>query len=373
MPFCYAPWTNIDISPAGDITPCCKFQKKSYTQQFNIKNNSITEYAQSDLIQTLKQDFLNGQWPVGCDRCRLEEENQIESKRVLDYTRWQEQYKKYKLSDTDFITASIAFGNTCNLKCITCSPYSSSLWQKEYYKIHGVDIKHFKFYKKDFVQDFILNTPNIIHFDIPGGEPFLSGVAEQKSLLSHYIESGQSKNITLHYTTNAQILPDLEWWQLWNHFKEVDIQLSIDAINDRYEYIRHPASWSLLVNNVKEYQRMQQPNLKLSVSCTVSAYNIYYLDEFFTWCYTIGLPRPWLGRVHLPDYMRPSVWPDHIKNQIVDKLNSSDHTDVKKWAVLLTNTDDNILFEQFQTKVKEHDTYRKLDFKKIFPELADYI
>lgn len=375
MPFCYSPWTNIDISPAGDVTPCCKFQKKHYKQQFNIKDDSITEYAQSEFLDSIKQEFLNDRWPVGCERCRIEEENQIESKRVLDYTRWQEKYAHYNLSNTDFITASVAFGNTCNLKCITCNPHSSSLWKKEYNDIHGIDIKHFKFYKKDFVQDFILNTPNIIHIDIPGGEPFLSGIAEQKSLLKHYIDTCQSNNITLHYTTNVQVFPDTEWWELWSHFKEIDIQLSIDGVGERYEYIRYPGVWSTLVDHTDQYLKKEKElsNIRLSVSHTVSAYNIFYLDEFFTWCYNVGLPRPWLGRVHTPDYMRPSVWEQPAKSQIINKLISSEHTDVQNWADLLTNTNDDILFKQFRTKVKEHDAYRKLDFKKTFPELAEYI
>ena len=36
MPFCYSPWTNIDIDPQGTMAPCCKFQKQYYDQQFNI-------------------------------------------------------------------------------------------------------------------------------------------------------------------------------------------------------------------------------------------------------------------------------------------------------------------------------------------------
>ena len=369
MPFCYSPWTNIDISPSGDMTPCCKF--RSQQDKFNIQLHSIDEYKKSKFIADIKQQFLNDQWPVECERCRIEENSDIESKRLLDNTRWNEYYKKYDLSSDSFITSSVAFGNTCNLKCITCGPSSSSRWQKEYQHIYGKNIIPFKFYKKDFIKDFVLAAPNMRHIDIPGGEPFLSGIQEQKKLLEYYILSNQAKNISLHYTTNATTWPDDEWWQLWQNFKEIDLQLSIDGIEKRYEYIRYPANWDNIVAHTKLYLEQQSNllNFKLSVSHTVSAYNIYYLDEFFTWCYNIGLPRPWLGRVHNPIFMRPTVWPNDIKLKIINKLNASQHQDICNWVKLLVNEDDSEHFDEFKTRTHAHDQYRKISFANTFPEL----
>ncbi len=151
MPFCYSPWTNIDISPQGDITPCCKFQAQYYDQKFNIQTQTIKQYAESEFITLLKQEFQQGGWPQGCERCRIEEENNIKSKRQLDYDRWHEYYQHRNINNLKFITASVAFGNTCNLTCITCNPYSSSRWQQEYRTITGADIKPYHFYKEKFV------------------------------------------------------------------------------------------------------------------------------------------------------------------------------------------------------------------------------
>jgi MoaA/NifB/PqqE/SkfB family radical SAM enzyme len=375
MPFCYSPWTNIDISPTGMITPCCKFQTTEYPVTFNLQTNSINDYKNSDFLKKLKQEFTHDRWPTGCVRCRIEEENNIESKRLLDYTRWQDSYESYDLDKSDIITASIAFGNTCNLTCITCNSFSSSRWHKEYKEIYNIDIPHFKFYKENFVKNFIALAPNLIHVDIPGGEPFLSGVPEQQELLAHYIATGQAKDITLHYTTNATIFPDETWWALWQHFKEVDIQLSIDGIGPRYEYIRFPGQWPTVVDHTVQYIQKEQSytNVRLSVSHTVSAYNIFYLDEFFQWCYTIGLPRPWLGRVHNPAHMRPTVWAEPARTEIINKLASSKDRDVVTWSTLIANNDESEFYSKFKEKLQEHDAYRQLDFKSTFLELAEYI
>jgi len=372
MPFCYAPWTNIDISPQGNIMPCCKYVSDWDSEQFNIQTQSLDQYRGSAFLTQIKQQFTQDQWPAGCVRCQTEEQNNIKSKRQLDWDRWQEHYAQYQIGNDHWLTASIAFGNTCNLKCITCGSYSSSRWHDEYRDIYNQDFRHVKFYRNDFVDSFISQTPGIIHLDIPGGEPFLSGVREQKKLLKHYVDSAQAADISLHYTTNATVFPDKEWWDLWKHFREIDMQLSLDGIGKRYEYIRYPAVWTDTESTVQKYIKQKQiANLRLSVSHTVSAYNIFYLDEFFTWCYNIGLPRPWLGRVHDPAHMRPGVWPDN--DHIVTNLKNSQHPDVQTWAGLISNTVDSDYFDEFCQRLHQHDRYRGLDFKTVFPEMAPFL
>jgi len=373
MPFCHSPWTNIDISPQGEFSPCAKFVHSKPI--LNIKNNTIDDYSLSQELIETKESFIRGEWPTGCERCRIEEENSIESKRMLDYTRWRSAYDNYQLQPKNFITASVAFGNTCNLTCITCNPYSSSRWHKEYQDIYNINVEPNHFYKSGFVEEFLAATPNLIHIDIPGGEPFLSGVREQKSMLQHWIETGQAADISIHYTTNATIYPDDSWWDLWRNFKNVDIQLSIDGVGNRFEYIRYPGNWSDVSKHTQQYvaQVSNSNNLQLSVSHTVSAYNIYYLDEFFTWCNNIGLPRPWLGRLHNPNYMRPTVWPKQARDYIVNHLKSSRHPDISTWAQLIDNLDDSNYFDLFKLRTSQHDQYRNLNFKQVFPEMEQWI
>lgn len=373
MTFCYSPWSNIDISPQGTISPCCKFRHEYYTEPLNIQNSSLDDYLTSPTLREIRQDFAQGTWPRGCERCRIEEENAIESKRQLDYARWQKQYQEYDQESDGLLTASIAFGNTCNLKCITCNPEISSFWHKEYLEIYGKDVRPIHFYKSSLIDQLANHMPHIMHIDIPGGEPFLSGVKEQKKLLKQLIASGRSQEISLHYTTNVTIFPDPEWWELWQQFRNVDLQLSIDGVGQRFEYIRHPASWSLVQVHIKKYLARQGGNIQISVSHTVSAFNIFYLDEFFTWCNETGLPRPWLGRVHSPVHLRPSVWPKAIANKIVAHLKKSKYQDVLTWAELLNNTDDSQHFETFRQSVMLHSDYRKQNLDLVFPELVQWL
>lgn len=374
MFFCHAPQTNIDVSPQGVISPCCKFQWHQYNHApYNVNTHSLDDYLQHPVLQQVKQEFDAGTWPQGCDRCRIEEENGIASKRQLDILRWHDLYEKH--SGVGWLTGSIAFGNTCNLACITCGPWASSRWNTEYQERYKINIVPHHFYKNSFVQEFVKHVPDIVHLDIPGGEPFLSGISEQLELLTYLIDQNRAHQVSLHYTTNATTMPDSKWWDLWQHFKEIDLQISIDGIEDKNSYIRFPSVWNDVYSNIKQYQKheLAHANFRLSVSHTVSAYNVFYIPRFIQWCRTQGLPRPWLGRVHNPIFFRPSVWPSEAKIYIINHLTQSQETDCEEWINLLNNSDDSQHFADFVESVLWHDTYRGLDFRKTFPELAEFL
>jgi hypothetical protein len=373
MPFCYSPWTNIEVSARGGMQPCCKFIPSDSDPKFNLKSHSFEDYYHSEFLAEIKKDFLQDQWPRGCESCRREEENNIPSKRQLDHDRWSEHYKQYQLDSNQLLTADLVFGNICNLKCIVCTSDSSSLWRKEYLKIYGIDHAHVRADQIDLVKLLTQHAPNLVHLDLAGGETFLSGVPEQKTMLKHYIESGQAGNITLHYNTNVTIFPDQEWWELWRHFREVDIQLSLDGIQERFEYLRYPAEWTTVAQHVDLYviKEKQLENIRLSVCYTVSAYNIFYLDEFFSWCYNVGLPAPYLNRILNPAHMQPGVWPD--KQVIIDKILQSQYQQVRDWAEIVRNVDKSEHYDEFCRRLHQHDQYRGVDFATVFPEMAPYI
>ena len=369
MTKCLIPWSNIDIDAEGNIAPCCKFKFEGQTRQ-NITSDKINDYVDSDFLKDIKKEMNANIWPKGCVRCKTEEENNIKSKRQLDYERYTDAFDNYDESK-GFITASIAYGNTCNYKCITCGPHASSRWRKEYKDIYNKDILPVEIVNENTVDDLQEHLKNIIHLDIPGGEPFLSEIKKQKKFLRQHIIDGTAGNISIHYTTNASVFPDPEWWEIWTHFKEIDIPLSVDGIFEKYEYIRYPGNWNLFNQNVNLYQIQEQKhnNIRLSVSHTVSAYNILYLPEFFDWCEQVKLPTPWCGKVHSPIHMRPTVYPNSIKAKIVAELQKSKHSDIPNWISLLETEDDSKYYELFRSSTARHDDYRGLKFGLVFPEV----
>ena len=83
---------------------------------------------------------------------------------------------------------------------------------------------------------------------------------------------------------------------------------------------------------------------------------------------------PWINQLHIPVYLSPFVWPEEARSMIAQHLFTSKWPQVKNWSNTMSKLGSTInLFQEFIQFVNRHDQYRKLNFKKTFPELSNYI
>ena len=359
--FCSLPWTGIDINPQGGIKPCCKYKK-------NIAKD-LDSYLLSPELDLLRQEFLAGQRPAGCQRCWDDEDAGLMSKRQIDH--------QYSLGGVppaldQLKILSIGFGNTCNLACVTCGSFSSSKWSVEERRIDVTPWERIinepsRYYRNtDLLQQLANMSDELVHLEIPGGEPFYTDKETHLKFLGSF---RNPENIKIHYMTNATVFPEQEFWDIWKRFRAIDIQLSVDGIGDRFEYLRWPAKWSTVSDNI---QRYRQQDIQLSISHTVSWLNILYADEFVSWCYQQDLPEPYLGPVSKPAYLDTRCLPPGAKSHIRNYLRHSKHQSVS----MMLDYMDQCQIDQFDLGmrwVKTLDQQRGLEFVKIFPELNGFI
>jgi len=370
--FCYNAFVGLDINPAGDIKPCCKFLSNNIPR-FNLKQG-IDSYKKSPWLKKLQKDFLQNKKPAGCERCWKEEKAGIESKRQIDYQKYSKKFKQINLEKPKFINISLSFGNICNLACRICSPASSSRWASEKNKVDKN--KKYPIYNwfnnKKIMNDIYKNTKDAIHIDIPGGEPLLLEISEHFEYLQKF-KKHQAKEISLHYTTNGTTFPKPKFIDLWSRFKKIDIQLSIDDINERFEYNRWPARWKNVYENIKKFKKLcKNKKYKLSISFSISAFTILYAEDFFKWCVKEGLPAPWMGLVSKPLYYSPSVFPKPVLKKIKNKLEKSKIKEIVKLKKYV-EYEHSQYFDQFLKIVQQLDLSRKQKFQKTFPELAEIL
>jgi len=376
--FCYLPWASLDISPEGEIKPCCQFvmnhydHAKPYDRRFTLPDESVETYQSSEFLNDLKAEFLGGGRPKGCERCWVEEEVGTKSKRIRDYERYQDSFDQYDLDSGQPLVISLGLGNHCNLKCRICSPWSSSKWIREWQHHTGEYWPSQEFHKDpQFLTQIIQNLEQVVHIDFPGGEPLLTGIEEQHQVLQHLIDQGMAHQVSLHYNTNVTVFPDQKFWDLWAEFKNVDIQMSIDGIEGYFEFNRYPAKWDRVYPNIKHYQRKQEElnNIQLSIGHVLSVFTVFYLPEFYQWCLDEGLPSPFISRLNQPGYYRATVFPAEHKGRVIEKLESSSHEEVRKWAELIRIQNDSDRLEKFWEMTGKKDDYRSQDFEKTFPEI----
>lgn len=359
--FCYHPWLGIDISPQGEYKPCCKFSN-------NIAD-SFHAYKNSPKLKEIQHQFLAGQRPKECVRCWQDESAGLPSKRTID-----NQFifdPSHNLTDS-YVSLSVALGNTCNLACVTCSSYASSRWRTEHKKLREFyDFEvfaHKQFYSDPAWLDELQQIgKGLKDITFHGGESFVTGINQQLEFLDFLIKNN-AKNITLTYITNTTVFPSEEFWQRWSNFRKVNIQMSIDGLGQRFEYIRWPASWSTCYANIKAYQQKQKEtdNLQLSISHTVSIFNVVDLPEFYIWCRRESLPEPYLGLVTTPKYYCVQSLPTHVKQAVSEKLSMKKF----KSVVEFMNAENSDNFINAQKIIAAIDQSRSLNFADTFPDLA---
>jgi radical SAM protein with 4Fe4S-binding SPASM domain len=274
---CAIPWTNLEILQDGNITPCCM----SNMTLGNIKNTTLEQAFYSDRLNKLRSNLLTGERPVECNRCWKVEEKNLTSIRMHNSKRLKKEFLTTYLDHPQISTLDIKFNNTCNFKCRICNSVSSSLFAAEEHKFLNkpLIIQDNWSESQNFIDQIVEHLPNIKNIDMYGGEPFL--IKKFKKVLRLAVENDYAKNIRLHYNSNGSIWPD-QFLPYWANFKLVDIHFSIDAIGDQFE-LQRGGKWQQVEDNILKLKNLGLPNLSISIMPTVSAMNIYYIDQLYDW------------------------------------------------------------------------------------------
>jgi hypothetical protein len=190
-------------------------------------------------------------------------------------------------------------------------------------------------------------------------------------IIREAVSIGRDKYIELYFNTNGT------FWEenriaLFENFEKVNIALSIDGVGDRFEYMRHPAKWNVVEENIKKISAWskQRPNRELFLTHTVSAYNIWYVHEAVQLARTYGLKLYINPCLLESDSFAVRYIPLDVKAVVDKHLMSFDYTDdelaeIKK---LVDYTPEGSDWEQWLAECAKRDKYRNESFKDTFPE-----
>jgi hypothetical protein len=337
--FCILPFIHLATHPIGTVTPCCvtdmendmSTSKKNGLNMF-LNKDSLSDITNSDGFKTVRKKMLNGEFPLECKTCYFCEKNNIYSKRMESNLKFKHLIdgaikntnKDGELKKLNYKYIELRLGTVCNLKCITCNPFSSNRWnedvsafketefEKSYFKC---DIRTEWFRDIKFYDELLTQCDELEEVWINGGEPTL--IKEHGYFLEKLIESGKSKDINLHYSLNMTDVPD-KFIEIWKKFKHVRIHLSIDDLNERNDYIRYGSKWNNIMDNfnkIIEYKDV----FRIEVCQTVSAYNVFNIDNFKKMCldYDVIVAHNYVNH---PGFQHVSVIPSEMKNEILNNI-----------------------------------------------------
>ena len=100
---------------------------------------------------------------------------------------------------------------------------------------------------------------------------------------------------------------------------------SIDSINERFNYIRHPGDFDKTMENFWKFK--SNDFLKVNIFYTVGIFNIMYMDDILKYDAEHNLNcEIHYNMVYAPEHVSPKALPPKVKQIITDKFKGhNDH------------------------------------------------
>lgn len=359
--FCIAPFVNFSTTTQGKVRLCC--QAHTY-QGLNVTEKSLDEIWNSTEYQTARNKFISNEWPDECIRCKTNEFNGIGSRREYENSKWRHIDRAQAIKNPQIVSYDLRLGHTCNLKCIMCTPINSSLWVAEHEQYeHLIDHKTNSGHKwannTNLLNDIKHSINQVEMFYFSGGEPLL--IKKHEELIHYCIDNGHAPNIKLVYDTNATMITQ-EWIDLWEQFKDVQINLSIDGGREVVEYVRYPVKFDNLLNSL---ELMKDTKINVALQMALGAYNIFEVDNIVELKDAYNCKQINISILNWPDFMSLDVLTDDQKLEVKNRY-SNFHKVPRVMtyvnSIELNGNNPQKMIDYF----KNLDRNRGLDYKKVF-------
>jgi sulfatase maturation enzyme AslB (radical SAM superfamily) len=246
--FCPIPWTGFMYNSNGDVLNCIRSQRAIG----NLKDNSIHEILDGNT--ETKQRMLNKQDGLGCNNCYdLEGDKQnfdVISDRIF-YLKELKSVDNTLYDDPnnfDLHKIDIRWSNVCNHACVYCSPEYSSKWATEL-NIQPPQVPEHRVQElKQLVYD---RAEQLKHVYMAGGEPLL--MKENLELLE--ILKQKNPQVNLRVNTNLSKTGTRVFEKICE-FPNVHWTVSVDEIEEEFEYIRYGGVWQDFLDNLEVIKQL---------------------------------------------------------------------------------------------------------------------
>lgn len=342
--FCLAKWNMVSLHLTNGKTHSCYHNPVHDIPLTGLQENPSLLHNTPYKVDERKQ-MREGEKPSGCSYCwRIEDEGH-KSDRHYRADEWWNSPDFYKIKDEVDIDKTITpayvevnFNQTCNFKCIYCSPHLSSTWEEEIEKYGPYNLTRTSFNnismlkekglmplktaQKDnpYVQAFWKWWPDIYSnlkiFRMTGGEPL---VDHNTWKVLDYCYENPNENLEISITSNlcppkvtlfdklitqVKKLETLKPGRFAPQIKFFNLFVSLDSVGKQAEYIRNGLDFETLVKNVDIF--LSHTN---GTSVTfINTFNVLSIPKFYNFLeYILKLRKKYNRKYQIQNAFRFDV------------------------------------------------------------------
>lgn len=319
--FCILPFVHLHMETTGELTPCCINRER----MAHVSDGGLESLWNSEKFVQMRAAMLADTYVPGCEACYSQERGKGESLR----TRFNKQYEKFLPTATATVGQPVyfdlRFSNICNLKCRTCEHRSSSLWYEDAKALGLRTGDQAVINATDDPESLLAQLqkyiPNAVEFYFAGGEPLV--MEEHYRILKMLIDAGRT-DVRLGYNSNFMKtqFKGASVFEYWRQFEDVNLSISLDAIDEAAAYVRKGTRFSSIVENRKLLAE-RAPHVKVACTPTVSLLNIGSLTALLRFLLDTEFCPPdqiLLNILENPRHYNIKAAPAHVKASIKDEL-----------------------------------------------------
>jgi sulfatase maturation enzyme AslB (radical SAM superfamily) len=318
-------------------------------------------------LKKLRERNKQNIWDSGCSNCQyLEASNNVSMRTGMNHGL--QITGQTNLSGPSRI--DLMFDISCNLACRSCGPESSTYWQRHLKenKLWNQPVSTTR--KKDEVIGALskLDLSNLRQLVFCGGETLLGQEYwEVTEWLANNVLNAKEQ-LTVCFQTNGTQPIHLKNFKTIEKFYLVKLHISLDGITDRFEYLRWPASWSQVTDNILTLQQTLPGNVMFVVEETVSTFNLLYLEELELWIKNNFVTNREGDIInHTRHFAFGSFQLQNLTQEYVDIIKQSKYSKFipSDWK------ENPVAIKTMVEEIKKFDHLRNESFEKTFPEVAN--
>jgi hypothetical protein len=366
--FCPIPWTGLMYNFDGKVKNCIRSDGKTGLLG-NIKDTPIEEILLGATNVTKQTNIIDNKPVAGCHTCYELEHGKKGFDIISDRVFYIREFKKvpldtYQVNNFDLQTIDVRWTNLCNFACVYCSSEFSSRWADELnVRVDTPSVKQLA----DFREYIYRHAKNLKHVYLAGGEPLL--MKENLELLKEL-----NPDVNLRINTNLSKV-NTGVFDAICKFKNVHWTVSVETVEDEFEYIRFGGRWSDFLDNLDTIRKLDH---KISFNMLWFLLNYDSVFECVDYLKGSGFHNNSfiIGALLSPPYLNVRHLPENVLNLLKLKLQSKIDENpghlledsYRNMLYYITQPIEQDLAGSFE-KLAVIDQRRGVDSSKIFTEL----
>ena len=303
----------------------------------------------------------------------------------------QEGFNNPQLTGNPINHMFINYSNICNFKCRMCGPNYSNSLIPEHKHLHSVglrkQVKVETIKNRNFINNYLKETPNSLDnvnsIWITGGEPLMDDSCYD--LIDILDDYNKAFDTDMVITTNGSKV-DLDKLQKFESLKHFELDLSLDAPNNMFEYMRSAGvfTWeqmSKLIDDLTHFKKENSSWFHMCFNSSIQAYNFDTVLEFDKLCRDAGALNNSRMLV-FPEHFRLDVLPLEMRKAELNKIKdytviTSDprfkrtHADICK--NMLQEQANKLTVAKFKEFTIAQDAYRNMHLQEYHTQLAEFV